>query len=76
MIRLDALAEQWRVVSPSDIVLLRAERLLRVHPLRAADALQLAAALIASREEPQGFSFHVADIRLAHAAEKEGFAVR
>jgi hypothetical protein len=53
MVRLDALDRQWLVVSPSQVILSRAERLLRIHPLRAADAMQLAAALLATREEPE-----------------------
>lgn len=75
MVRLEALGQQWQVVSPSQVILSRAERLLRVHPIRSADALQLAAALVATREEPALCSFHVADIRLAVAARKEGFTV-
>lgn len=75
MVRLEVLGQQWQVVSPSQVILSRSERLLRVHPIRAADALQLAAALVATREEPERCSFHVADTRLALAAEKEGFTV-
>lgn len=73
--RLDALDQQWLVVSPSQALVSRAERLLRVHPLRAADAMQLAAALLACREEPKLCTFHVADTRLALSAAKEGFLV-
>ena len=43
--RLDALAAHWIEVDGLDAVRARAERILAVHPLRAADALQLAAAL-------------------------------
>lgn len=75
MARLGALDRQWLVVSPSQVILSRAERLLKIHPLRAADALQLAAALLATREEPEYSTFHTADARLALAAEKEGFTV-
>lgn len=75
MARLSALDQQWLVVSPSQAILSRAERLLKVHPLRAAGSLQLAAALLAAREEPEGSTFHTADTRLALAAAKEGFAV-
>jgi hypothetical protein len=53
----------------------RALRLLDLHPLRAADALQLAAALVVSRESPGTLPFVTLDERLAEAAEKEGFAV-
>lgn len=49
--------------------------LLELHPLRAADALHLAAALLAVEERPQGLGFVTFDLRLADAAEREGFAV-
>ena len=75
MARLEAIRLQWLVVSPSKVILSRAERLLRIHPLRAADAMQLAAALLAVREEPDGASFHTADTQLAAAAEKENFTI-
>ena len=75
LVRLDALGRQWLVVSPSQVILSRAERILRIHLLRAADAMQLAAALLATREEPENCTFHTADARLALAAGKEGFTV-
>ncbi len=53
----------------------RAGRLLAVHPLRAADALQLAAALVACAEEPIGEKLVSLDQRLREAAIREGFAV-
>ena len=43
---LAALADCWVEVLASEAVRKRAERLVSVHPLRAADALQLAAALL------------------------------
>ena len=52
-----------------------AERLARVHPLRAADALQLAAATVASEGQPDGLPFVTRDDRLALAADREGFRV-
>jgi uncharacterized protein len=73
--RLDRLSTSWYEVSPSESVRLRGERLLKVHPLRAADALQLAAALLAFNEKTAGETFYTADSRLADAAEKEGFTV-
>ena len=73
--RLELLAEQWMIVLPSEVILPRAERLLRVHPLRAADAIQLAAALLATKEETQNSRFFTADKQLAEAARKEGFTV-
>jgi hypothetical protein len=75
MVRLNELNLQWLIVSPSQVILSRAERLLKVHPLRAADAMQLAAALLAVREEPEDSTFYTADDRLAQAAQKEGFIV-
>ncbi len=71
--RLDALTKRWAVVRPTDQVLFRAERLLRLHPLRAADAFQLAAALAACEERPAEMRFHCGDGRLGAAARIEGF---
>lgn len=71
--RLSEITAQWTEVSPTDDVRARAIRLLRVHPLRAADAFQLAAALIFCREQPEEFSFLTADQRLRVAARAEGF---
>jgi hypothetical protein len=71
-----ALLEQgWSEIIPSERVRERAYRLLESHPLRAADSLQLAAALVASDESPQSLSFVTLDPRLAAAAEREGFSV-
>ena len=53
----------------------RAIRLLDLHDLRAADALQLAAALVASGERPRAVPFATLDQRLAAAARVEGFPV-
>lgn len=51
----------------------RGLRVLDLHSLRAADALQLAAALVASHERPQDLPFVTLDERLGEAAEREGF---
>lgn len=53
----------------------RAWRLLALHDLRAADALQLAAALVACDEQPTLLPFVTLDRRLADAARREGFSV-
>ncbi len=53
----------------------RARRLLESHTLRAADALQLAAALVASEEKPQDLPFVILDHPLALGPEEEGFKV-
>ena len=71
--RLETLAASWTVVNPSEEVRLRSLRLLRVHPLRAADALQLASALTVVEPAVASFPFVSSDTRLAEAAEKEGF---
>jgi uncharacterized protein len=71
---LEALAETWLEVVPAEDVRRRAIRLLRVHILRSADAIQLAAALVAAREDPRSLPFLTSDERLRLAAEREGFA--
>lgn len=73
--RLSALATGWREVEPSDVVRETALRLLRTHPLRSADALHLAAAIVAADGHPGTLAFVTLDDRLALAAEKEGFPV-
>ena len=45
-------AEGWSEIAPSRSVRDLAERMLRVHPLREADALQLAAAIVGSEGRP------------------------
>lgn len=72
---LETLSNAWTQIHATEPVQQRALRLLRVHPLRAADALQLAAALVAVDEQPANFPFACADERLAEAAAREGFAV-
>lgn len=72
---LETMAASWYEVEPKEEVRSRALRLLRVHPLRAADSLQLAAALVAVGEDTAGFPFATADQRLEEAAAKEGFIV-
>lgn len=50
-------------------------RLLAVHPLRAADALQLAASLEWAQGNPVGREMVCLDDRLRQAAQQEGFTV-
>lgn len=73
--RLDSLAAAWQEVAPVAPVRRVAVRLLRVHPLRAADSLQLAAAITASENDPSSLPFVTLDERLAEAAAREGFSV-
>jgi predicted nucleic acid-binding protein len=72
---LEELARSWEEVVVLDTVRSRAIRLLRAHPLRATDALQLAAALVVCDERPEGLPFVSLDDRLSDAAHKEGFPV-
>ena len=74
--RLDALVEGWNEVLPGDNARRTARRLLRVHPLRAADALQLAAAVVAAEGQPRSLEVVTLDDRLVEAARREGFPVR
>jgi len=69
------LVRRWRPVTAVEAVRARALRLVRTHALRAADALQLAAALVASDDKPEEMSFVCLDDRLRDAARREGFAV-
>jgi predicted nucleic acid-binding protein len=73
--RLTQLANGWHEIEPSEIVRESAMRFLRVHPLRGADALQLAAAFIAAEHRPASLQVVTLDERLADAARKEGFAL-
>lgn len=69
------LAAASRVVVDMDSVKAYAQRLLRVHTLRAADALQLGAALVWANGRPEGRRLCTLDERLATAAQREGFLV-
>jgi len=73
--RLSQLVANWQEVDPHDEVRETAARFVRVHPLRAADALQLAAAFVAAARRPSSLEMVVLDERLAAAAQKEGFSV-
>jgi uncharacterized protein len=73
--RLTQLANGWHEIEPSEIVRESAMRFLRVHLLRGADALQLAAAFIAAEHRPASLQVVTLDERLADAARKEGFAL-
>ena len=70
---LAALAETWVELLPSEAVRATAERLLAVHPLKAADAFQLGAALAWCGGQPSRHEIVTLDIRLRDAASREGF---
>lgn len=73
--RLDALVECGVMIEPCDTIRAEARRLVRVHPLRAADALQLAAAIELRGSPTLRQQFITYDERLALAARREGFGV-
>jgi len=73
--RLQQLADAWHEIDPTDTIREAAIRFVRVHPLRAADALQLAAAFVAAERRPPSLEMVTLDDRLANAARREGFAM-
>lgn len=73
--RIDEIASNADQVEPAPQVQTTAIRMLRVHSLRAADALQLAAALVWTEYDPLNTRFVCLDKRLREAAEREGFHV-
>ncbi|HEY4943757.1 MAG TPA: type II toxin-antitoxin system VapC family toxin [Rhizomicrobium sp.] len=73
--RLSGMREDWTETPPTEEVRIQAERLLQVYPLRAADAFQLAAALISSEGAFEPLAFVCLDDRLSEAARGEGFIV-
>jgi predicted nucleic acid-binding protein len=76
MARLDSLKRAWHEIQPLESVRESARRLLRVHAIRAADALQLAAAIVASENSPSTLELVCLDARLVEAARREGFVIK
>jgi predicted nucleic acid-binding protein len=75
--RLERLAARWTEIDDVTLVRDAAERALRVHALRAADALQLGSALVAVDQRPRRRQLVALDDALLTAAGAEGFeAVR
>lgn len=74
-LRLSSLASEWSEIQPDELLRTTAERAVGVHSLRAADALQLAAALVACDGSPADLPFVCLDTRLREAALREGFVV-
>lgn len=73
--RLAALTRSWHEIQPAEQVRTLAGRLLRVHPLRAADSLQLAAALVAAEGSPSSLELVSFEDRLVDAARREGLRI-
>jgi predicted nucleic acid-binding protein len=74
-IRLDRLKVSWRESAPTKELRALAEELLVEHQLRAADALQLAAAALMKRLSDVPIPFVCLDDRLTDAARAEGFGI-
>lgn len=73
---LGQLRATWDEILPSETLRSVAEELPDTHRLRAADAAQLAAALVWCRERPRKRPFVCFDERLRTAARELGFVVR
>jgi predicted nucleic acid-binding protein len=69
------LSESWSEIEDTPAVRHMALQLITRHVLRAADALQLAAAVVACGNDPRSLPFVTLDRDLATAAEAEGFPV-
>lgn len=67
------LSDSWSVIQPSDVLRARALQRVDRYDLRAADSLQLAAALEWCEDAPQGRVFLTTDERLREAALLAGF---
>jgi predicted nucleic acid-binding protein len=73
--RLEKVSPEWQEIQPTPMLRNTALRLLRVHSLRAADALQLAAALTAAHTDLSSLEVVCLDQRLSEAARREGLRV-
>ena len=72
---LRTLTDAWTELQPTEELRRSALRLLHYQPLRAADALQLAAAYLWAASRPANYAFVSLDRRLREAALREGFLV-
>lgn len=72
---LNHLSAFWAEMQPTDRVRALAERFMDTHPMKAADAMQLAAAFRWAAERPDGHEFVSLDGTLRRAAKAEGFTV-
>jgi hypothetical protein len=74
--RFDSMLASWKRVQPTELVRDLATDLIERLPLKAADAFQLAAALVWSKQKPRRQLFVVNDARLGLCARDLGFDVR
>jgi predicted nucleic acid-binding protein len=65
----------WIQISDAVATRLQAERIVLEYPLRAADALQIGAAIVAADGDPHSLELVTLDRRLGDAARSEGFRV-
>ncbi|HMD19497.1 MAG TPA: hypothetical protein VKH40_04215 [Alloacidobacterium sp.] len=65
----------WKEILPSESLRDLTCQLVAIYPLRAADSMQLAAALIWCQQRPRGRTFICGDQRLGDAAKAAGFSV-
>jgi predicted nucleic acid-binding protein len=70
---LDRIRSVWQEIPPSEELRERAERLVDRFPLKAADAQQLASALVWCLDRPKGRVFISGDRQLLDAARQLGF---
>lgn len=66
---------EWLEIPPTETIRTTADRLVAIHPLSAADAFQLAAALDWCDHRSTGAGLISLDHRLREAASREGFVV-
>ena len=74
-VRLEKLRRGWRELQPSEALRSRAETFLMSYSLRAADALQLAAAWTWCSGNPQSCAFISGDAQLLDAARQAEFQI-
>ena len=73
--QLNKLAKSWHVVSFSPLLEAETKRLLRIHPIKCADAFQLASAISCCDRNSDALSFVTLDQKLSTTARKEGFTI-
>lgn len=73
--RLEKLRRGWRELQPTEALRAQAKAFLVSYPLKAADALQLAAAWMWCSGDAQGCTFISGDAQLLEAARQVGFQV-
>ncbi|MBI2359865.1 MAG: type II toxin-antitoxin system VapC family toxin [Deltaproteobacteria bacterium] len=67
--------QHWSEITAVEVVRRYAERVVETHPIRAGDALQIGAALVAAEDDPATLEFVTFDQQQAAAVEREGFRV-